>query len=87
MEFSENAVISEGGNQISSNYLVYNITEQRIKAQSAGEGDPRVKITYTPRQDDAPAEPPDTELPAAGEEDASETDDETAGDGPGVNRR
>ena len=48
VEFSENAVITEGGNQISSNYLVYNITEQRINAQSAGEGDPRVKITYTP---------------------------------------
>ena len=52
IEFSENAVISEAGNQISSNYLVYNIKEQRINAQSAGEGEPRVKITYTPRPAD-----------------------------------
>ena len=49
VEFSGNAVITEGGNQISSNFLVYNIEEQRINAQSAGEGEPRVKITYTPR--------------------------------------
>jgi hypothetical protein len=49
IEFTGNAVITEGGNQISSNFLVYNIEEQRINAQSAGEGDPRVKITYTPR--------------------------------------
>ena len=48
VEFSGDAVITEGGNQISSNYLVYDILEQRINAQSAGEGDPRVKITYTP---------------------------------------
>jgi len=49
VEFSGDAVITEGGNQISSNFLVYNIKEQRINAQSAGEDDPRVKITYTPR--------------------------------------
>lgn len=55
VEFSENAVITEGGNQISSNYLVYNIAEQRINAQSAGDGDPRVKITYTPRAPDEAA--------------------------------
>ena len=48
VEFSEQASITEGGNLISSNYLVYNIREQRIKAQSGGEGDPRVRITYTP---------------------------------------
>ena len=49
VEFSEDATITEGGNQISSNYLVYNIREQRINAQSGGDGDQRVKITYTPR--------------------------------------
>lgn len=48
VEFSENAVITEGGNQISSSFLVYNITEQRINAQSSGDGDEKVKITYTP---------------------------------------
>jgi len=49
VEFSGDAIITEGGNQISSNFLVYNIKEQRINAQSAGEDDSRVKITYTPR--------------------------------------
>ncbi|HET6629741.1 MAG TPA: LptA/OstA family protein [Woeseiaceae bacterium] len=48
VEFSGNATITEGGNRISSEYLVYNIDEQRIKAQSGGEGDAKVKITYTP---------------------------------------
>jgi lipopolysaccharide transport protein LptA len=48
IEFSGNAVITEGGNQISSSYLVYNIAEQRINAQSSASGDEKVKITYTP---------------------------------------
>lgn len=46
--FSDQASITEGGNQISSTTLVYNIAEQRINAQSGGEGDPKVRITYTP---------------------------------------
>ncbi len=41
-------MISEGGNRIASSYLVYNIKEQRIKAESSAGGDERVKITYTP---------------------------------------
>jgi len=49
IEFSEEATITEGGNEISSSYLVYNIEEQRINARSAGEGEPRVKIRYTPK--------------------------------------
>jgi len=52
IEFSDQATITEGGNQISSDYLAYNIKEQRIDARSAGEGKPRVKITYTPRESD-----------------------------------
>ena len=48
IEFSEQATITEGGNQISSNVLVYNIAEQRIKADSSGVEDGRVRITYTP---------------------------------------
>lgn len=64
--FSGNAKITEGGNQIASNTLVYDITERRINAQSTGEGDDRVKITYTPPPaadtDDAPEPPgPDTD--------------------------
>jgi lipopolysaccharide transport protein LptA len=48
IEFSEEATITEGGNQISSNVLYYNIAEQRIDADSTGEDDGRVRITYTP---------------------------------------
>ena len=48
IEFSGEATITEGGNQISSSYLVYNIREQRINASSSGEGDPKVRIVYTP---------------------------------------
>ncbi|MBT8082449.1 MAG: hypothetical protein KJP08_09970 [Gammaproteobacteria bacterium] len=65
IEFSEQATITEGGNQISSNVLVYNITEQRINADSNGD-DGRVRITYTPANG---IEPP-------GEE-TDEPDDET----------
>jgi lipopolysaccharide export system protein LptA len=48
IRFSEQATITEGGNQISSNVLVYNILEQRINADSTGDEDGRVRITYTP---------------------------------------
>lgn len=48
IEFSENATITEGGNQFSSNFLVYNIVEQRINANSSGREDDRVRIIYTP---------------------------------------
>ena len=54
IEFSENATITEGGNKISSNYLVYNIADQSINARSAGTEGERVKITYTPTQPDTP---------------------------------
>lgn len=48
--FSEQATITENGNQISSSYLVYNIMEQLINARSGGDGDSKVRITYTPKQ-------------------------------------
>ena len=48
IEFADEATITEGGNQISSNMLVYNIAEQRINADSSGDDDDRVRITYTP---------------------------------------
>jgi hypothetical protein len=68
---------AEGGNQISSSYLVYNIREQRINASSGGEGDPKVRITYTPGpldeltegvgdEDSADEEPPNGEPPEEG---------------------
>jgi lipopolysaccharide transport protein LptA len=74
IEFSENAVITEGGNQIASNYLIYNIIEQRINAQGSPDGDGKVRITYTPKdesgdsgdQDNADA-PGDSEEPEPGD--------------------
>jgi len=48
IEFSGDATIIKGGNQISSSFLVYNIREQRINARSSGNGDEKVKIIYTP---------------------------------------
>ena len=57
IEFSEEATITESGNQISSNYLLYNINERRIKADSSGSDDDRVRITYTPAaEEDATVE-------------------------------
>lgn len=61
VEFSDDATITEGGNQISSNYLVYNIAEQRISAQSAADGE-RVKIKYTPRSPEADGSTPATPI-------------------------
>lgn len=48
IEFTGDAVFTEGGNQIASNFIAYNINERRINAQSSGEGDDKVKITFTP---------------------------------------
>jgi len=61
IEFSDKASITEGGNQISSNYLLYNINERRIKADSAGTEEDRVRIQYTPTQEDMEALEDDTE--------------------------
>ena len=75
VEFSDQATITEGGNQISSNYLVYNITEQRINAQSGGEGDPKVRITYTPA---TTADPGESNQQESDTGDTTETGDDTA---------
>jgi len=56
VEFSGEAIITEGGNQISSSFLVYNIKEQRIKATSSGNGDEKVKITVVPEAATEPVE-------------------------------
>jgi lipopolysaccharide export system protein LptA len=56
IEFSEQATITESGNEISSNYLVYNINERRINADSSGEDNDRVRITYTPSDTDTETE-------------------------------
>jgi len=65
IEFSDEATITESGNQISSNYLLYNIAERRIKADSTGSADDRVRVTYTPTTDEG----------AEDEEDAESTED------------
>ena len=49
VDFSGDVTIEEDGNQISSDYLVYNINDQTIQAQSNNKDNPKVKITYTPR--------------------------------------
>ena len=62
IEFSGNAKIVEGGNQIASGFLVYNIRERRIQAQGSEEDDGKVKITFTPGSD-ADEEAPSGEPP------------------------
>ncbi len=82
VEFSGDAMINEGGNRISSESLVYNIVEQRINAVSGGDGEGRVKVTYTPPEDGGDdagaagdrASPPEAESdksPPAGQESGS----------------
>ena len=74
IEFSDQATITEGGNQITSTVLVYNIAEQRINADSSGADDDRVRITYTPPNGiEPPADEPATDEPAPAE--PPETDD------------
>ena len=69
VRFSEEATITEGGNRIASNLLIYNIAEQRINAQSAPDGEDKVKITYTPKEpaDDNSGAAPDPEDPPPGD--------------------
>ncbi|MBT8100898.1 MAG: hypothetical protein KJO82_14170 [Gammaproteobacteria bacterium] len=60
IEFSGGASITEGGNRIASDTLIYNIREQRINAAASGNGDDRVTVTYTPPasgDDSAPTTP------------------------------
>ncbi len=68
VEFSDNATIVEGGNQISSNFLVYNIALQRINAEASGADGEKVKIIYTPAVDasDSADEGTDSEAQAPG---------------------
>lgn len=64
IEFSDNATITESGNEISSNFLVYNVLERRINADSSGTGDDRVRIRYTPTAGaDDPSPDQDDDVP------------------------
>jgi len=81
VEFSGNAIITEGGNQISSNYLIYNIAEQRIIAQSAGVDGERVKIKYTPSPAQTESAPDTTTDNAAGTDPVAENESTATADG------
>ncbi len=85
VEFSEQATITGDGNQISSNYLVYNIREQRISALSGGDGDPKVRITYTPgaTAEDAAADDADHQRESDEQELEEPGDDHPVEDGVG----
>lgn len=48
IEFSGGTTITEGGNRITSESLIYNISAQKINAASSGNGDDRVKVIFTP---------------------------------------
>ena len=61
IEFSDQATITESGNEISSNFLVYNILERRINADSSGDADDRVRITYTPTDGNGEQNPTETQ--------------------------
>ena len=86
IEFSGNAKITEGGNQIASGFLVYNIGERRIQAQGSDEEDGKVKITFTPGDEsteasvnDSTETQPDEESTDASVNDSTESqlDDES----------
>jgi lipopolysaccharide transport protein LptA len=70
IEFSGDAILREGGNQVASSFLAYNIAERRFNAQSSGDGDDKVRITYTPKPEPAAGETPADEAP--GDRDAGD---------------
>ncbi len=72
IEFTGDATITEGGNVITSETLIYNIRDQRINA--SGNGDERVTVTYTPPDPEDAA--PDTDDAAGGEADEPAADEE-----------
>jgi lipopolysaccharide transport protein LptA len=75
VEFSGDAILREGGNEVASSFLAYNIAERRFNAQSSGDGDDKVRITYTPKSEPAAGEPPGGEA----------NGDKTTGDQPPKN--
>jgi lipopolysaccharide transport protein LptA len=74
IEFSGDASITEGGNRIAAETLVYNIRERRVNAVASGAPDDRVKVTFTPPSaEDGTA----GETPADGETNAPDDEVET----------
>lgn len=78
IEFSGDAMISEGGNRIASETLVYNIRERRVNAVSSGDPDNRVKVTYTPPAADERGDAEDAASTSAGDEDDNAPGDDSA---------
>ena len=76
IEFSGDAMINEGGNEIASEFLAYNILERRIKAVSSGDSEDKVRIRYTP----PPADEGDAD--AADDSETDDPDDDTGDGGP-----
>jgi lipopolysaccharide export system protein LptA len=52
IEFSGNAVITEAGNEISASSLIYNIIDRRINADSSNTDEDRVRVIYTPTDEE-----------------------------------
>ena len=52
IEFSGDAIITEAGNEISASSLIYNIAARRINADTRNEDGDRVRIIYTPTDDE-----------------------------------
>lgn len=77
IEFSGGATITEGGNQITSETLVYNISERRINA--SGNGGDRVNVIYTPPEADAAPVDESSDAPET-EADEPESQDTETGD-------
>lgn len=61
IEFSEQVTITESGNEITSNHLIYNITERQINAESSGSEDDRVRLIYTPSDGDSTEDTPEVD--------------------------
>ena len=66
IEFSGQASINEAGNHISASSFVYDIENRRINADSSDQDEDRVRIIYTPTDDelDALAEDAEAEVEA-----------------------
>jgi lipopolysaccharide export system protein LptA len=52
IEFSGGAVITEAGNEISASSLTYNIIDRRINADSSDTDEDRVRVIYTPTDEE-----------------------------------
>jgi lipopolysaccharide transport protein LptA len=83
IEFSGDASITEGGNRIAAETLVYNIRERRVNAVASGAPDDRVKVTFTPpaaEDNTAGDEPAEGETKDPDDEAEAERSDQDGGE-------